>query len=315
MALNKTNKKILYELVKDARITNSAIAKKVRLSKDTIGYRIKQLENKSYIKGYRAIIDVNKIGYSIFRVYLRIIDITQEGLNEMIAFLKANKQTWWIAKLEGNWDFLFAYHAKSNKDFYDFYFEFNKKFRKYIKEKMISAIPFYRELPKKYLTNEEHIIKILPSDKKIIIDEKDKHILQLLSKNGKITLLKISNKTKLDIKTIKSRIKKLEEQKIILGYTTEINSSKLERDFYTLEIDLNNFNKYNNITKELLLLPEVTSWVLSIGGYDIECDIEIEDTQRFYEITNQLKKNYPEIREIRYFRITENYKIQYIPEE
>ena len=78
---------------------------------------------------------------------------------------------------------------------------------------------------------------------------------------------------------------------------------------------LNNFNEYNNITKELLFLPEVTSWVLSIGGYDIQCHIEIEDTQRFYEITNQLKKNYLEIREIRYFRITENYKIQYISEE
>ncbi|MFW5871581.1 MAG: winged helix-turn-helix transcriptional regulator [bacterium] len=315
MTVNKTDKKILYELVKDARITNSAIAKKVKLSKDSIGYRIKQLEKKGFIQTYRAIIDVNKIGYQIFRVYLRLIDTTQEELEEIISFLKENNQTWWIAKLEGNWDFLFAYHAKSNKDFYDFYFKFNQQFRKHVKEKMIAPIPFYSELPKRYLTDEQETITISPSDKKIIIDEKDKQLLKLLSKNGKITILKLSEETNLDIKTIKSRIKKLEEQKIILGYTTEINSNKLNRDFYTIGIDLNNFDTYNAIKQQLLNLPEVTSWVLSIGGYDIECDIEIENTQRFYEITNQLKNNYPEIREIRYFRITENYKIQYMPEE
>lgn len=315
MALDKIDKKILYELVKDARITNSAVAKKVRLSKDSVGYRIKQLEKKGFVQSYRAIIDVNKIGYQIFRIYFRLIDTNQEELDEIIQFLKANKQAWWIAKLEGNWDFLFAYHAKSNKDFYDFYFKFNQKFRKHIKEKMIAPIPFYREIPKRYLTGEQELITIAPSDEKIEIDEKDKHLLKILSKNGKITILKLSEETNLDIKTIKSRIKKLEEQKIILGYTTEINSSKLDRDFYTIGIDLNDFKKYKAIKEELISHPEVTSWVLSIGGYDIECDIEIENTKRFYEITNQLKNNHSEIREIRYFRITENYKIQYMPEE
>ena len=69
MGLNLKDKKILYELEKDARITNSLIARKVGLSKDAVGYRIKQLEEKGIIKGYRAIIDVNKNGE------VRVLDV------------------------------------------------------------------------------------------------------------------------------------------------------------------------------------------------------------------------------------------------
>lgn len=100
-----------------------------------------------------------------------------------------------------------------------------------------------------------------------------------------------------------------------MGYKVDLDISKLGRDFYTLEIDLNNYKKFYDIRKEIFSLNELTSWVISIGGYDLEFDLEIDKTQRYYEIVNKLKEQFPEIREIRYFRIIENYKIVYMPEE
>lgn len=315
MELNLKDKKILHELEKDARITNSLIAKKVGLSKDAVGYRIKQLEEKGIIKGYRAIVDVNKIGYQIFRVYLKLIDLTKPELEKMINFLIKEKRTWWIAKLDGSWDFLFAFFAKSNKEFYDFYFSFLEKFRKNIKGKLISPITYYRELPRKYLIGSRENFEIEVSDKIISIDEKDKKILKILSKNGKASILNLSEKVGIDIKTIKSRIKRLEKEKIILGYKIDLDVSKLDRDFYTIGIDLNDYKKFYEIRKEIFSLKELTSWVISIGGYDLEFDLEIDKTQRYYDIVNKLKEQFLEIREIRYFRIIENYKIVYMPED
>lgn len=315
MNLDIKDKKILYELEKDARISNSELSKKILLSKDAVGYRIKQLEEKGLIRGYRAIIDVNKIGYSFFRVYLKLIDTTEECLKEMIEYLKKEKMSWWIARLDGSWDFLFACHAKSNIEFHDFYFKFQTKFRKNIKEKLICPIIYYKELPRKYLTESKDLVTIEQSNNIASIDEKDKHILEILSNNAKTHSLDISKKVGIDIKTLRNKIKRLENEKVILGYKADLDVSKLGRDFYTVEIDLNNYSKYNEIRNEIFSLKELTSWVISIGGYDVEFDLEIENTKRYYEIINQLKNKFSEIREVRYFRVIENYKIVYLPQD
>ena len=107
MELNLKDRKILYELDKNARITNSEVAKKVGLSKDSIGYRIKQLESKGIIRGYRTLINFEDLGYSLYRVYLRFVDLSESKLKEIIEFLKKEKNAWWIGRLDGSWDFAF----------------------------------------------------------------------------------------------------------------------------------------------------------------------------------------------------------------
>ncbi|MDA3836049.1 MAG: winged helix-turn-helix transcriptional regulator [Nanoarchaeota archaeon] len=315
MNINIKDKKILHELEKDARITNSQIAKKVGLSKDAVGYRIKQLEEKELIRGYRAIVDVNRLGYNLFRVYFKFSDFSNPGIKEMIDYLKKEKRAWWIAKLDGNWDFAFAFFAKSNKEFHDFYSEFSIKFRKNIKEKMIVPIIYYREFSRKYLTNSKETRQINLSEDIYYATKKELELLRLISKHGKMSLVELSEKLVLDIKTIKSKLKKLEDEKVILGYKVDLDVSKLGRDFYTVEMELNDYSKYEEIAETIRSLQESISWAISIGGYDLEFDLEIENTQQYYQAIDKLKSKFPEIREVRYFRVIENYKITYMPEE
>ena len=54
--LDEKDKKILYELDKNSRQGISSIAKKVRLSKEVVNYRIKNLEKRKIIKGYYAVL-------------------------------------------------------------------------------------------------------------------------------------------------------------------------------------------------------------------------------------------------------------------
>jgi len=316
MQLNIKDKKILFELEKDAWQSNSAIAKVVGLSKDAVGYRIKQLESKGIIRGYRAMIDVSKLGYTLYRIYFRWIDISKEELNKIIDFLKKDKGAWWIGKLDGSWDFAFAYWSKTDKKFYDFYKSFSEKFRKYIKDKLISPIISYKEIPRRYLTNSKMNFDFNVEDKKIEkFDEVDFNILKMLSKNSRILLIEIASKLKLDNMTIFHRIKKLEEKKIILGYKVDLDVGRLGKDFYTVEIDLNGFSKIEELKNEIYSLPELTARSASIGGNDLEFDLELENSQEYYKIIENLKSKFPEIREIRYFRVIENYKLIGMPEE
>ena len=65
MELNETDKKILKNLLDDARFSSRQIAKNVGVSVGTVLSRIKKMEDIGIIKGYSAILDHEKLGYQL----------------------------------------------------------------------------------------------------------------------------------------------------------------------------------------------------------------------------------------------------------
>lgn len=56
---------IIRELQLNARITIVEIGKRVGLSAPAVAERIKKLEEEGYIKGYRTVVDYDKLGLSV----------------------------------------------------------------------------------------------------------------------------------------------------------------------------------------------------------------------------------------------------------
>ena len=65
MNLDKTDSKVLKNLLVDARLSSRQLALKLGMSTVTILSRIKKLEKEKIIKGYTAIIDHEKLGYDL----------------------------------------------------------------------------------------------------------------------------------------------------------------------------------------------------------------------------------------------------------
>jgi DNA-binding Lrp family transcriptional regulator len=65
MELTETDKKILKNLLEDARFSSRQIAKNVGVSVGTVLSRIKKMEDIGLIKGYSAILDHEKLGYEL----------------------------------------------------------------------------------------------------------------------------------------------------------------------------------------------------------------------------------------------------------
>ena len=55
MKIDSLNKRILSELMIDSRIPESTLAKRLGTSRDVIRYRISQLEEHDFIKGYSTL--------------------------------------------------------------------------------------------------------------------------------------------------------------------------------------------------------------------------------------------------------------------
>ena len=84
MSLDETDEKILKHLLVDARQSARQLALKLGMSTVTILSRIKKLEKEKIIKGYTAIIDHEKIGYSLTAIIEimakndKVVDVEKE---------------------------------------------------------------------------------------------------------------------------------------------------------------------------------------------------------------------------------------------
>ena len=79
--LDRTNRRIIDELVANARIPVTELAKAVGLSKTPVALRIKQMEDMGLITGYRAILSPLKLGLThVAYVTASLSDTRQKAL-------------------------------------------------------------------------------------------------------------------------------------------------------------------------------------------------------------------------------------------
>src|SRR6187401_2650748 len=66
--LDGFDRKILALLQGDARLTNNDLSERVNLSASQCSRRRQRLEEDGFIKGYRAVLDRDKLGFSLVNV-------------------------------------------------------------------------------------------------------------------------------------------------------------------------------------------------------------------------------------------------------
>src|SRR3989338_1712438 len=103
LELDKKDKDLLYLLDIDGRLTYSQLARRTKMSKQLVKYRIERLEGEGFIKGYFPIIDTSKLGYITFRLYLKFRNITPTKKEEIISYLKKQKSVWAFVLISGKW--------------------------------------------------------------------------------------------------------------------------------------------------------------------------------------------------------------------
>jgi len=101
--LTLREKQVLTELLKNCKISDQEIARKLNTSRPTILKIRKRLEKKAIIKGYTSLIDFEKLGLNIQAVILyRWKDYSKsKELEETIKFIKSLPEVILFVKGEG----------------------------------------------------------------------------------------------------------------------------------------------------------------------------------------------------------------------
>lgn len=315
--LDLKDKKILYQLDINSRQQNSKIAKKVGLSKEVVNYRIKRLEKLGLIKGYYAVIDFSRLGYFSVRVYLKLLDTPNEKEKEILDFLVRNRNTFFVAKIDGPYDLVFGTWIKDIYEFENFWMDFKIKFKEFIGKENISIFTKAYHFHRAYIVDkkfEDLAPEIFGGNKTEDHDEKDIKILKLLARNARISIVDISEKLKTPPRTVDFRIKQLEKKKIIQGYRFIFDFGLFGYEYYKVDIILKDISRLKSLVQFAQNHPNILYIDQTIGGSDFEFDLEVKNKAHFLEIMKELREKFPEIREWSYFNLREYNKLLYFPE-
>ena len=115
--IDKTDRKILYYLDRDARMPLTVLAKKVGTSKEVAHYRLKRLVREKRISKFYTIINNGKFGYYLFKMYIQLQNTNKESEEKMIEYLYSHPRYAWSCFSSGKWDMLVAVWAKDPLDF------------------------------------------------------------------------------------------------------------------------------------------------------------------------------------------------------
>ena len=309
--LDLKDKKLLYELDLNSRQSFNELAKKLKLSKNAIIYRVNNLEKAGVIKQFHTVVDIGKLGYISFRLYLKLQNTTPEKEQEIINFLKQKEIVTWIVSIQGDYNIGALILTKSVKEMNKLWKELLEKYTNYLDERLLTIITKVSYFSRAYLLDlKQNIYEItfITEPEEIKLDQTDLEILKLLAPNSRLQIVEIASKLKLTPKTIISRIKDLEKKKVIIGYKTMFDLEKLGYQYFKVHLRLHNLTKEKSkqLRSYIKIQPNIIYDDEVLGGDDFEIEVQVKDTQALRNVIEDIKSKFAEI--IKEYKTMEFYK-------
>jgi len=296
--LDLTDRKILSELDKNCRIPNSVLAKKVSKSREAVKYRIQQLQNKGIITGFITAINPNRLGYYMFKVYLKLENIPEER-EEFFEDLKQNKDIYWMGISDGVFDCVFAILSKSTPEYFEQINSLLSKWEHLIVSKVLGTMVDTRQYNKKFFLNETEGNSVIFGGKVIDnkVDDLDIRILDTLANDARISMTKLARKLDSTVEVIRSRIRKLEEKEIILTYRIAVDFNKLGLEFFKAIIYFRKLSQQDEraLFEWMRTHPKSVYYIRSLAPWEVEFEFVVESYQEFNQIINDLRKRFPHV--------------------
>lgn len=296
--LDLTDRKILAELDKNCRIHNSILAKKVNKSREAVKYRIQQLQKNGIIQNFITSIDPNKLGYYMFKVYLKLENIPDER-EKFFDELRHNNDIYWIGISDGVFDCVFAMLSKSITEYYEKINSLLSKWDYLIISKVLGTMVGTWQFNKKFFLDDKNS-EFVNFGSDVInneVDDLDYKILNILANDARIPLMELVRRVNSTIEIVRGRIKKLEEKGIILNYRIAVDFNKLGLEFFKAIIYFRKLSEKDekSLFEWMRTNPNSLYYIRSLAPWEVEFEFAVESYQHFNLIINDLRKAFPQV--------------------
>jgi DNA-binding Lrp family transcriptional regulator len=310
MLLDASDRKILHALHMDARIPETAMAKRLRLSRDVVHYRIRQLVARGIIPVYRTWIDIGRLGYHNYKLYLKVSG-DQKRREEFFEHIRSREDVFWLGVADGAWDVGVTFFSKSKDDFFHKKNELFSRFSDIILEKKTGLLVDIWVYPLKFLVGGEAGPRTLFGNVQDNgIDRTDGKVLAALMHDARGRVVDLARSSGITPEVFRNRMKRLEEKGIIGWYGIAIDHTRLGLEFYKTFLYFDNLGPAEE--KRLLEFcssqANIIHIVRLIGPWEYELEILVENYAAYNKIMHRLRALFPhELRNIESAVMSEDY--------
>lgn len=313
------DRRILYELDLDSRQSNKQIAKKVGLSEQVVGNRIKRLLDNKIIDYFNVKLNSPLIGYTHIKVYLRLHNITKEEEINLINELKKSEGIIWVASLRGKYDLIATIYLKDILQFSKRYTELFENWSDKILDRNIiiveSGAIYTKSCLLPNISKKEAKYRRDPEEFEPL-DNTNKQLLKLLNMNARKNLVELGKNLNLSPDAIKYRINNLKKKKVITQFSAKINFNELGHNYHILALKMHNMNqkKHQKLKTIADLNKNVIYFIKTIGSHDIEFELETINKEELDIFIRKLRDEFPaEIKDYEIIEVTKEHRLAYVP--
>jgi DNA-binding Lrp family transcriptional regulator len=150
LILDKIDSKILQELTKNARQTSLELSKKISQTERITRYRIKKLEEKKIILGYRPFVNTSLLNLKYYKLFIQLKDAKKQDIKKITSYIIQNPNVVYNTEALGGYDFEIEVHFQNSQELMDFISTLRESFptniknithMEYIKEHKITYFP------------------------------------------------------------------------------------------------------------------------------------------------------------------------------
>ncbi|MFH1073124.1 MAG: winged helix-turn-helix transcriptional regulator [Nanoarchaeota archaeon] len=293
--LDKTDRKILSELDKDCRIPATILARKVGKSRQAVEYRINKLVEKGIITSFNAAINPHKMGYKIYKVYLKLRNIPSEK-QRLFTWLKESGIVYWMGECSGSWDLIFGVFTRGDYEFFELKNQLISEFNELIIDEYGDALLDVKQYPKMYFTGTISAPTMFAGE---VVENKldplDYEILGEIVNNARIPLTVLAEKVRSSHTVVHARLKRLETLGVIIQYRIGVNLRILGLDLYKAIIKLDKYSKEDEhrLLEHFSRLTNIHYYIRNL--WQIEPELVVDSYQEYYQIIEEAKKAFPQV--------------------
>jgi len=318
MNIDEKDKRILLELDRDGRASYASIAKRTRMAKETVRYRVEKLVKDGVIQKFLTVLNTPLIGKSHYQIFLRLQNADDQRRAGLMAFLENERSVAWLAELEGNYDVGFILLVNDQTELQTFMRQIDEKHRSLIMRRSISVNLSGEFYPRDYLGAARKAARPLayrPAAKTVRLEETDEMICRLLSEDGRRSAVDMSAKLGLSADAVIQRMRRLVSLGVISGHTIVLDHTKTGMLHCKLLLRTGGeAERLRGMLSTMTMNPRVTALIRVLAEWDYEVDIEVSSLDELKDFKMMLTDKYADVlRDYDVLRVVRMPKYTFMP--
>ncbi|PZR10088.1 MAG: ArsR family transcriptional regulator [Azospirillum brasilense] len=143
------------------------------------------------------------------------------------------------------------------------------------------------------------------------MDEIDKRLLRLLQRDGRMTNVELARQAHLSPPATHERIRRLQQDGVIEGYSVRLNAGKLQRAlliFVEVTLDRTSARVFEDFGAAVRRTPEIMECHMVAGGFDYLIKVRVRDMAAYRHFLGTVLVGLPGIRQTHTYTVMEEVK-------